>query len=94
MPNYGYTPQYDDLEPLINYLPRKPTPSHAPAGNYLSPDLFAPIERKDDDEEESAVSYPTTNGNAEDQQHYYLVPVHAKTGSKPVLALLVKRRDG
>ena len=51
VPNYGYTPQYDDLEPLINYLPRKPTPSHAPAGNYLSPDLFAPIERKDDDEE-------------------------------------------
>jgi len=81
-PNNYDSRQYHDTTPLINYQPRPAVDSYA---NYLSPDIYTPssIERHDIPDEE----------DHDQQQHYYLVPMRAESGSKPVLALLVKRRE-
>jgi len=81
--DYGTHSQYHDTSPLINYRPRNVDNY----GNYLSPDMYTPLSNQRQD---------VPDREEQDGQHYYLVPIHAESGSpgsKPVLALLVKRRE-
>jgi len=92
VPQYEYNP-YEKVAPLINYKPREMIGNTY--GNHINPEMYTPYatDRQDNDSELPNITSEPLNANQDQQRHYYLVPIQAQTGSKPVLALLVKKRD-